>query len=147
MIYSEDLRERVLRALERDERPTQIARRFEVSRMWVYQVKERFEQDGQRGTRQVGGYRVSAALAAKDDLFAWIAKEPDLTLEELVARLKERRSISMRIHALWHQLNKWGLTYKKNAARQRSRAPGREGSPRQLAAKPARHAQRAARLS
>ncbi|MDR0250277.1 MAG: IS630 transposase-related protein, partial [Burkholderiales bacterium] len=33
--YSQDLRDRVLSALERGERPTEIARRFEVSRRWV----------------------------------------------------------------------------------------------------------------
>src|SRR5271157_1977003 len=33
--YSQDLRERVLRALDRGDRPTEIARRFEVSRIWV----------------------------------------------------------------------------------------------------------------
>ena len=33
--YSQDLRERVLRAVERGESPTEIARRFEVSRVWV----------------------------------------------------------------------------------------------------------------
>ncbi|RMW95089.1 transcriptional regulator, partial [Allofranklinella schreckenbergeri] len=32
--YSQDLRDRVLAALERGERPSAIARRYEVSRMW-----------------------------------------------------------------------------------------------------------------
>jgi len=36
--YSQDLRERVLRACERGDSPSQIARRFEVSRVWVYQM-------------------------------------------------------------------------------------------------------------
>jgi len=39
--YSQDLRERVLRALARGERPTEMARRFEVSRVWVYQGRAR----------------------------------------------------------------------------------------------------------
>ncbi len=39
--YSQDLRDRVLGALARGERPSAIARRYEVSRMWVYQVRER----------------------------------------------------------------------------------------------------------
>src|SRR5271157_4859557 len=39
--YSQDLRERVLRALDRGDRPTEIARRFEVSRIGVYQVRGR----------------------------------------------------------------------------------------------------------
>ncbi|HXX21589.1 MAG TPA: transcriptional regulator, partial [Terriglobia bacterium] len=41
--YSQDLRDRVLRALGRSEHPTAIARRFEVSRMWVYRVRERWQ--------------------------------------------------------------------------------------------------------
>jgi len=52
--YSQDLRERVLRALDRGDRPTEIARRFEVSRIWVYQVRRRIEQTGQRSSLQIG---------------------------------------------------------------------------------------------
>jgi transposase len=44
--YSQDLRERVLRALDRGDRPTEIARRFEVSRIWVYQVRGREQETG-----------------------------------------------------------------------------------------------------
>lgn len=40
--YSQDLRDRVLGALERGERPSAIARRLEVSRVWVYQIRERY---------------------------------------------------------------------------------------------------------
>jgi transposase len=40
--YSQDLRDRVLRALARHDGPTEIARRFEVSVRWVYEVKERY---------------------------------------------------------------------------------------------------------
>ena len=51
--YSQDLRDRVLRALERGERPTAIAERFEVSRVWVYQVRNRLTQTGQRAVCQL----------------------------------------------------------------------------------------------
>ena len=57
--YSQDLRERILRALARGERLTEIALRFEVSRIWVYQVRKRVEQTGERSSFQVGGYRQS----------------------------------------------------------------------------------------
>jgi hypothetical protein len=53
--YSQDLRERVLRAIERGEGPTDIARRYEVSRMWVYQVGKRLQATGERTSYQVGG--------------------------------------------------------------------------------------------
>jgi len=145
--YSQDLRERVLRALERGERPSEIARRFEVTRIWVYQVKERFEKQGERCSRPMGSKRLSKAAQAKDDLCAWIAKEPDLTLEDLVERLQKHRGIAMRVHALWHQLNKWGLTFKKNAARKRARTNRRAASTQKLARKPTQHGQGATRFS
>lgn len=58
--YSQDLRDRVLRALERGERPTAIATRFEVSRVWVYQVQNRLMQTGQRNSLPIGGHRQSS---------------------------------------------------------------------------------------
>jgi len=137
----------VLRALERGERPSEIARRFEVTRIWVYQVKERFEKEGERCSHPMGTKRLSKATQAKDDLCAWIAKEPDLTLEDLVERLQEQRGIVMRVHALWHQLNKWGLTFKKNPARKRARTSRRAASTQELARKTTRHGQGATRFS
>lgn len=122
--YSQDLRDRVLRALERGDGPTEIARRFEVSRIWVYQVRGRAQKSGERGSRPIGGYRRSRLACKEQDLRAWIADQPDLTLAELQQRLAQQ-GVAIKIGALWHQLNKWNLTFKKNAARQRTRARGR----------------------
>jgi len=122
--YSQDLRDRVLRALERGDGPTEIARRFEVSRVWVYQVRVRAEKTGERVSRPIGGYRRSRLAAKEQQLRAWIAEQPELTLAELQQRL-EQQGVTIKIGALWHQLNKWNLTFKKNAARNRTRARGR----------------------
>jgi transposase len=119
--YSQDLRDRVLRALDRGDRPTEIARRFEVSRIWVYQVRARVEQTGERGSFPIGGYRRSRVVEMEAVLRAWIVAEPGLTLAELQQRLMQQ-GVSIKIGALWHQLNKWNLTFKKNSARRRSRA-------------------------
>jgi transposase len=124
--YSQDLRERVLRALDRGDRPTEIARRFEVSRMWVYQVRNREQETGVRSSFRIGGHRCSRLAKSERVLRAWIAAEPDLTLAELQQRLAQQ-GLSIKIGALWHQLNKWNLTFKKNLARQRARARGRAG--------------------
>jgi transposase len=124
--YSQDLRERVLRALDRGERPTEIAQRFEVSRIWVYQVRNRERQTGQRTSFQIGGHRRSRLAEMETVLRAWIAAEPGLTLAELHKRLVPQ-GIAIKTGALWHQLNKWNLTFKKNPARQRARARGRAG--------------------
>jgi hypothetical protein len=57
-------------------------------------------------------------------LRAWIEAEPDLALSELSERLA-KQGVLIKPGALWHQLNKWNLTFKKNPARQRARARGR----------------------
>ena len=122
--YSQDLRERVLRAWDRGERPTAIARRLEVSRVWVYQVREREQSTGKRTSFQIGGHRRSRVADRESVLRAWIEAEPGLSLAELCERLVEQ-GVSIKIGALWHQLNKWGLTFKKNPARQRATTRGR----------------------
>jgi transposase len=124
--YSQDLRDRVLRALARGEGPSAIAERFEVSRFYVYQVRDREQETGVRSSFQIGGHRRSRVEEAEPVLRRWIAAQPGLTLEELRERLASQ-GIEIKIGALWHQLNKWNLTFKKNAARQRARARGRAG--------------------
>ena len=131
--YSQDLRDRVLRALDRGDRPSDIARRLEVSRVWVYQVRNRLQQTGQRGSFQIGGHRRSRLAELETTLRSWIALEPGLTLAEMRDRLVQQ-GVSIKIGALWHQLNRWNLTFKKNSARQRTREAGRAGSAASLAA-------------
>jgi len=125
--YSQDLRERVLWALDRGEGPSSIARRLEVSRVWVYQVRARARKSGRRTSFQIGGHRRSRVAEMESVLRAWIEAEPDLALSELSARLA-KRDVLIKPGALWHQLNKWNLTFKKNPARQRARARGRAAS-------------------
>jgi transposase len=110
--YSQDLRERVLRALDRGDRPTEIARRFEVSRIWIYQVRNRMQQTGERSSFQIGGHRRSRLAGMETVLRGWIAAKPELTLVQLQERLA-LRGVSIKVGALWHQLNQWNLTFKK----------------------------------
>ena len=74
--YSQDLRERVLRARDRGDRPTEIARRFEVSRFWVYRVRDRQQETGLRSSFQIGGRRRSGKPL-------WIAGLTDAEIELL----------------------------------------------------------------
>lgn len=119
--YSQDLRNRVLNGLERSEGATSIARRLEVSVRWVYHVKNRYKRTGERGAYKLGGYRRSRIAALEPRIRAWLAERVDLTLSELSARLAQQ-GVIIKTTALWHQLNKWDLTFKKNPARQRARA-------------------------
>lgn len=132
--YSQDLRDRVLRALDRGDRPAEIARRFEVSRVWVYQVRDRLQQNGGRSSLPIGGHRRSCLAGMETEVRRWIEAEVDLTLAEICERLA-KTGIEIKVSALWHQLDKWNLTFKKNPARQRARATGRADGPLPVAGK------------
>lgn len=125
--YSQDLRDRVLRAVERGERPTAIAQRYEVSRVWVYQVADRYKTSGERSSFRVGGHLRSRVADMEVTIRGWLKAQPDMTLAEMCGRLAEK-GIEIKVPALWHQLNKWNLSLKKNPARQRARAGRRAES-------------------
>jgi len=141
--YSQDLRDRVLWALGRGERPTAIARRLEISRVWVYQVRDREQKTGNRSSFQIGGHRRSRVAEMKSVLCAWIEQEPDLSLAQLCERLA-KQGVSIKTGALWHQLNKWNLTFKKNPARQRARTRGRAAGATSVDGSAAEHGRRKA---
>ncbi len=145
--YSQDLRDRVLRALERDERPTDIAVRFEVSRGWVHQIRKQLQSEGRRTSLPVGGHRVSVLAPLEPVLRTWIVEKPDVTLAEMCERLAEEHGIAIKAPALWHQLNKWGLSYKKNSARQRARTVGCAGGTARLETRSAHAGHREAGVS
>lgn len=133
---SQDLRDRVLRALERGDGPSELATRFEVSREWVYDVQYRFEKEGLRHGLPVGGYRVSRVADKASLMRGWIKERKDLTLVELCERLAEH-GVPLTPSALWDQLDTWNLRLKKNAARQRASARRRAGRAHAMARKSA----------
>jgi transposase len=126
--YSQDLRDRVLSALERKEGPTAIAARLEVSRDWVRQVRKRYQEEGQRVPWRRGGYRRSRVADWETTLRGWIKEQADLTLAQMCERLAGL-GVSIKPSALWHPLNKWGLSFKKNTTRQRTGTRGRATGP------------------
>jgi len=65
----------MLRALERGERPVDMSRRLEVSRIWFHQVKGRcFKTSGERCNRPVGGHLVSCLAPVEQEVREWIKK-------------------------------------------------------------------------
>jgi transposase len=119
--YPQEFRDRVLAALGRGEKCSEIARRLEVSTQFVYSVRDRLILDNQRSSHRVGGYRRSVIADMESTIRDWIKAEPDLTLQQMCERLATQGR-ALKVPALWHQLNKWNLSLKKNPARQRARA-------------------------
>jgi transposase len=134
---SEDLRARVVAAIAAGQTPSEVYRRFGVSRSSVYRYCTAHARHGHCRPKQIGGHRRSRLQKHEKKLRRWLARQPDLTLAELQARCQSELQVQIRTTALWHQLDRWGLSFKKNDARRRASAARREKTAPALAAKPA----------
>ena len=85
--YSQDLRERVVRAVEAGASCYEAAAAFEVSVSSTIRWVARLRRSGSVAAKRMGGRR-SPLDAHEDWLRALIAAEPDLTLEEIRGRLQ-----------------------------------------------------------
>ena len=64
---------------------------------------------------QIGGYRISRLKQHDKRLRRWIAQPADLTLVELQQRCQKELAVPIGLTALWHRLDRLGLSYKKTA--------------------------------
>ena len=112
--YSQDLRDRVMAAVDSGTGAYAAASIFRVSVSYIYKLLGRRKRTGETRARPwAGGPRPK--LAAHDDaLCAQVTSEPDATLAELQAWLIEKRGIKVSIGCLWKRLRHLGLTLKKS---------------------------------
>jgi transposase len=122
---SQDLRQRIVAARERGEGTGEVCRRFGISRKSVERFWNQHRLTGSCQPKRIGGYRRSRLEKHDTILRRWIAAQTDLTLSELQKRCWERLNVAIGITALWHRLERLGLSYKKNDARRRARSAGR----------------------
>ena len=119
---SEDLRQRIIAARAKGDGTGEVCQRFDVSRKSVERFWNQHRTSGHCRPKQIGGYRKSRLKKQEKQLRRWIAQQADLTLVELQQRCGARLGVKIGLTALWHRLNRLGLTYKKNDARRRARA-------------------------
>jgi transposase len=122
---SQDLRLRIIAARARGEGTGEVCRRFGVSRKSVERFCKQHRLTGSCLPKQIGGYRRSRLEKHDRTLHRWIAEQADLTLNELRQRFRQEFQVSIGLTALWHRLEKLGLSYKKNHARRRARSARR----------------------
>jgi len=120
--YSQDLRRRIVRARERGDSAQEVAKRFDLSKRSVERYWSCYQQSGQVSVKKIGGYRRSRLQGYEKQLNLWIKQQGDLTLVEIQQRCRKCLGVSIGINALWHQVNRLGLSYKKNSARRRARS-------------------------
>jgi putative transposase len=133
--YSQDLRERVVGAVEAGACCHEAAATFEVSPSTAIRWVARWRQSGSVAARPRGGKR-SRLDAHKDWLLELIAAEPDLTLEEIRDRLRAH-GIVVGASSVWRFCDRHDITFKKKPACSRARARGRAHGARELEARAA----------
>ncbi|MEO6569340.1 MAG: IS630 transposase-related protein [Opitutaceae bacterium] len=126
---SEDLRRRIIEAKEAGEGTGEVSQRFRVSRKSVARLWKQYSVSGHLRPKQIGGYRKSRLVKHGKTLDRWITKKSDLSLAELKQRCLAQLGIRIGTTALWHQLRRMGLSYKKNDARRRAGPARRRGGP------------------
>ena len=130
--YSEDLRERVIQAVEAGATRHMAAMHFKISASSAIRWVARWRASGEIAAKPRGG-----SASPLDDhqgvLLALAGEQPDLTLDEFCAALRERKIASSRV-AIWRFFDRHGLSFKKNRARQRAAARRRGRGARALAA-------------
>ncbi len=74
--------------------------------------------------RPRGGDHHSERIEAHaEEILELIAETPDITLEELAGHLHEAHGLKVDPSTVWRLLDRHGMTFKKNRARQRATAP------------------------
>jgi transposase len=119
---SQDLRQRIIAARARGEGTGVVCQRFGVSRKSVERFWKQHSDTGQCQPKPIGGYRGSRLEKHDRTLRRWIVGQPGLTLRELQKQCREQLQVAIGLTALWHRLERLGLSYKKNDARRRARS-------------------------
>jgi putative transposase len=116
---SNDLRARIVRAVEDGASCNATARRFDVSASTVIKLMQAYRATGSYECKRMGGYRKAILAGHKDKVLALVAGTPDATLDELVRHLNAAR-IEVGRSSLARFLVSIGLRFKKNTSRQRT---------------------------
>ena len=120
MALSQDLRLRIVDLVASGVSRREAARQFKVGASSAIRFVRQAEQLGHVDVKKPKR-RKSKLDPFRSELIEWIDKQPDLTLEELCARLREYRGLRVGSSTLDDLLRLNQITYKKNGSRQRAR--------------------------
>jgi len=119
--YSEDLRERVVAAVEDGLSRRQAAEVFDIGVSSVVRWVQRFRSTGSVAAKPMGGDHRSLLSGERSWILQRIEEAPDLTLEELRDELKAR-GVIVGYGTVWRFFAREDITFKKKRAGSRARA-------------------------
>ena len=119
---SSDLRGRVIEAISEGLSTREAARRFKVGISTSGRWYRRYRATGETVARKQGQPSRSKLDAHEGFILGLIEATPDITLAEIAAHLDERHGFKTAPSTIWRLLERRGMTFKKNRARQRTAA-------------------------
>ena len=120
---SKDIRVRLVSAVEGGMTCRSAAQRFGVAASTAIKWVARWRRSGDVCPRPQGGDRRSQRIEAHaEELLDLIGERPDITLSEIAEHLDEAHGLKVAPSSVWRLLDRHGMTFKKNRARQRTAA-------------------------
>ncbi len=110
--YSNDLRERVVAAMQSGESCRSVAARFGVAPSSVVKWTDRARQTGSVSPAKMGGYRRPVLAPHRDWLLEQVCDCPHVTLAILQDLLAER-GVMVSHDTVWRFLRSCGFSFKK----------------------------------
>ena len=118
---SDDLRMRLIAAVEGGQSCRSAAKRFGVAASTAIKWVSRWRQEGHTKPRAMGGDRHSHRMEAyAAEVLALVDKTKDITLAEIAAHLEAAHGLRAAVSTVWRLLDRHGMTFKKNGARKRA---------------------------
>lgn len=114
--YSNDLRERVVSAVEAGHSCRSVAERFDVAVSSVVKWSQRYRATGSVAPGKMGGHRRRVLEPHRALIEELINRTPHLTLHRLQDILTAH-GVAVSHNAVWQFLRREGLSFKKNAVR------------------------------
>ena len=112
---SQDLRERIVQAVEDGSTIRQAGRRFAVSASAAIKLLERVRQTGSPAPAQIGGHRRPILEPYADTLRALATSEPGITLKQMRDALHARGIVVTALSTIADMLHRLGLSHTKRA--------------------------------
>ncbi len=120
---SNDIRERLVSAVDSGLSRRSAARRFGVAASTAIKWVDRWRRTGHVRPRPQGGDKRSHRIEAYwQEILALVEEAPDITLAEIAAHLDETHGLTVAQSTVWRLLDRHGMTFKKNRARGRATA-------------------------
>ena len=118
--YSEDLRARVLAAVDCGGRVYELASLFDVSVSYIYKAVSRREKLGIATALPKNGRPGRKLDGHLEALAAQVAATPDATLAEPCAVWTPRSGVAVSVATMARSIRRLGITVKKSPLRQRA---------------------------